>query len=672
MKIRFKIALVFSVLILVSVLAIGLFTDRKSGSIMLEQAENSALELAKAQQTNISEAIQKEVDFADYAAKSPVVRELLATPADPQKVAAANDMMSKYAEGKSNMEHIFVANTKGTVIADSIPGNIGLDLSTRQYTKDTVATGKKQISQVLTSKATGKLVVVFTNPVLDSNGQTIGFVANPILAGSMSTYLEGVRLLGTKSSYAYLLDSVGNIIYHPTASKIGKQVENDQAKALIKRMQSGEKLPPAIINYVYKGANKIAAYAVIPETGWLLIVTGDASEIKAPTKQVSYYIAFIGILVLLLSIAAALVTARQITQPIIKLIQLVNKTAQMNLEYDQSFIPLTKRKDEVGEMASALGHMKESLREMIGQLINSSASILNNSSLVDKIVEKVHENSSTNSATTEQLSAGMEESAASTHEITASMRAVSGSIGAVMNKTQNGTDLSKEIAAKAASFKQSAITSRTHADEIYSDVKQRLEDATNKSREVSQINDLADAILQITGQTNLLALNAAIEAARAGEAGKGFAVVADEIRSLAEQSSSTAANIQKIVETVHDAVNNMKLGSEKVLEFIDGAVKGDYDAFIKVCEQYDNDAEAVSDIMSDIDGSAKELNETMSSISRSVDEVAVSVNEGAKGVEHIAIKTSETVILTEDVEKAAKESITEAGLLDQIISRFKL
>ncbi|TCO79381.1 methyl-accepting chemotaxis protein [Marinisporobacter balticus] len=67
------------------------------------------------------------------------------------------------------------------------------------------------------------------------------------------------------------------------------------------------------------------------------------------------------------------------------------------------------------------------------------------------------------------------------------------------------------------------------------------------SDKVNNIQSILTSITNISKKTNLLALNASIEAAHAGEYGRGFTIVAEEIRSLANQSSQNAQEIECII-----------------------------------------------------------------------------------------------------------------------------
>lgn len=78
-----------------------------------------------------------------------------------------------------------------------------------------------------------------------------------------------------------------------------------------------------------------------------------------------------------------------------------------------------------------------------------------------------------------------------------------------------------------------------------------MDEMKTAGAETKRINK---TIEEIAFQTNLLALNAAVEAARAGQAGLGFAVVAEEVRSLALKSSDAAKSTEKIIDSVHDKI----------------------------------------------------------------------------------------------------------------------
>lgn len=88
-----------------------------------------------------------------------------------------------------------------------------------------------------------------------------------------------------------------------------------------------------------------------------------------------------------------------------------------------------------------------------------------------------------------------------------------------------------------------------------------------------KISDIIGVIDEIAFQTNLLALNAAVEAARAGEHGRGFAVVAAEVRTLSQRSSLAAKDINDLISTSLDEVEDSVLLVNQSGESLDEIVK---------------------------------------------------------------------------------------------------
>ena len=78
-------------------------------------------------------------------------------------------------------------------------------------------------------------------------------------------------------------------------------------------------------------------------------------------------------------------------------------------------------------------------------------------------------------------------------------------------------------------------------------------------RDVLSLTPLVEMIATIAKQTHLLSFNAAIEAARAGDAGNGFKIVATEVRTLAQQTSEAAKQIETGITKVQKAVQDSNL-----------------------------------------------------------------------------------------------------------------
>jgi methyl-accepting chemotaxis protein len=95
-------------------------------------------------------------------------------------------------------------------------------------------------------------------------------------------------------------------------------------------------------------------------------------------------------------------------------------------------------------------------------------------------------------------------------------------------------------------------------------------------RMTQEVDQMVQAIEDVSFRTNLLALNAAVEAARAGEKGAGFAVVADEVRQLAQLTNRSARDIRDVVQrgrAQSETGVNEALALQKMIAGLDGHLR---------------------------------------------------------------------------------------------------
>ena len=373
-----------------------------------------------------------------------------------------------------------------------------------------------------------------------------------------------------------------------------------------------------------------------------------------------------------LAIIIGFLLSKDIINPLKKIIQILDNTSKFDLKHDQTYNLLKAKKDETGAIARSLSSARAALRGIVKLLVESSDNIISNAQLVEQLTDKLKSQADETSQTAEILSAGLEETAATAQEINATSQSIEADVNKIAERAEEGANATKDIILRANKLKEDAKEASKNADNIYINMKKELKAAIEQAHSVSQIEILAQAILQITEQTNLLALNAAIEAARAGEAGRGFAVVADEIRNLAEQSSKTAVNIKNVIKPVTSSVENLSKGSEEILEFIDKNVNADYQKLIKTGEQYYNDAELFNNMMQEFTGTAKQLNSSISGIVDAVHQVSTAANEGADGIQNIIRETNAIEQMIEDVKSSTENNLNSSKKLKELVDRFKL
>lgn len=164
--------------------------------------------------------------------------------------------------------------------------------------------------------------------------------------------------LGQKG-YAYIIDdSAGNIIYHPQQQLIYAGIKYENVEQALK--------------YTYgsyfdnsTGVERLITIQTVSNVGWKIVGVSYMDEIGATKREISSFLLWLLIAVLLFVAAITLYMSAKISQPIKRLersMQLVER-GNFNIE-----IPI-RGDDEVGRLSRRFNLMVNRIRELMGQII---------------------------------------------------------------------------------------------------------------------------------------------------------------------------------------------------------------------------------------------------------------------------------------------------------------
>ncbi|CDT27569.1 Methyl-accepting chemotaxis protein [Vibrio coralliirubri] len=297
---------------------------------------------------------------------------------------------------------------------------------------------------------------------------------------------------------------------------------------------------------------------------------------------------------------------------------------------------------ELGLISSALNETLEKFSNVIDNLSQSSLTL---ASAAEETSQTCHYNSNTLVQQQDQIglvATATEELSATVNEVAAKTQQTASSAKMVDEQSQEGL---------------STVQDSYHSiEKLASEINDLAEKITHLHESSNNINSVIDVIKSVAEQTNLLALNAAIEAARAGEQGRGFAVVADEVRTLAQRTQQSTAEIegfisslQSDVQTAFNVIDNSQKMSSKAVE----------------------DSKEVEHTLQGISASVSEIFSMTEQIATATEEQAVVTQDIAKNVMAVEQKSTESTTGATQIAATAKEQAELAASLKDIASTFK-
>ncbi len=668
-KLNMRITLLLFVLIplLSSSIIISIMTIRASSNEITDYNHNSLIQVIDEVGTSFDALCASNKAALKAYTSAPIIKEALRVQDNPIISLRAQSYTLDYFSKLENWEGIYLADWNSTVLAHPNNGVIGMTLregDSLTGLQNSMLNSPDGVfnTGIITSPASGQLIMSMYTPILDDDGTPLGFAGCGFYIKNIAELITDVSDLGLSSAYIYIVDKEGTMLYHPDESKIGNPVENAAVKGLVAKLSAGEHPAPDVISYEYKGANKYAAYYIGEGEHYIAVLTADEDDVLSGISHIKRNSVIICLVCILIFTCIALVIERIISVPLIQISKSLEELATGDVT------ATCNAKSHIRETVSILN----AFRTLKGALNTSMRSVKDSASVLNNAIVNVDGMTGNNVESVSQINMAINEVAQTSQSVAENAQTMAEKAAELGGDIELLNDNVRKLFEASQTIKSANNDATDCMNSVYAGANESVEAMTNINAKIAETNSAIEgigsavqAIESIAAQTNLLSLNASIEAARAGEAGRGFAVVADEIRSLADSSAESAKEIKQIIENVIELSNGTVDISNRVFDVISkeqSDIEAAQDKFNQLSESVEASiaeidtirqmTDKLDAIKADLANTTTELGAISEELGASAEEVAASCQTVTDACSDTQSSTAEMRNINEDMSAA--------------------
>lgn len=578
-------------------------------------------------------------------------------------------ILRNYKE-KKDFSNIGIVGLDGIVYFD-----VGMvDISDEDYYLEALK-GNKSISNPFVSTLVHKeRVIAYTVPLVEKDN-IIGAIIGLRLTEEISDLASEIEFLETGS--AFILNNEGTIIAHndfyyvmKKSNMIKENEDDENYKSIVevqKDMIIGNK---GSKEYNYLNDKKYISYYPIQSTGWSIGITVDYDDLFGSLDSVKYNTILIGGSILIISILSIYLISRNLTKSFDVIKDNMYKIADGDFTEGFSSKYLN-RKDEVGEICRAIEITRESVKEIIGIVKETSVDVNDKSESLVVVAKDLNRLASGITSQTHEVA---KFTTSQKYELRETINLLNEFTTEIINVSNN----IKEIDLSSKEIEEKSKTNNNNMDKLTKSINEFdlkfntfNNNMDNMLKDISTVREILRLINEISSQTNLLALNAAIEAARVGEAGKGFAVVADEIRSLAEKSNVAASNINSILANIFKNTKSIAKDNVEInIEIINQ--KNIINSSLDSSKRITKDVNYITPKISDINNTFIEINQKNKYILNRIGSIEKTSSEISGSTNEIAYTTEKLNSYSTNVENDSENLTSRSNDVLENIKKFKI